>query len=140
MDEGVGAASIDPHREAIDRCFAGDSVEAMLGRLESEGGEWASRMRDKLSRMSPSALKIAVRQLRAGRELGFEDCMVMEYRLSQHVVPGHDFREGVRALLIDKDMQPRWQPATLAEVSADALDMWFAPLDGGDLEFPDLAW
>ncbi len=57
--------------------------------------------------------------------------------LSQRVIPGHDFREGVRALLVDKDMSPKWAPPTLAAVTDEQIDGVFAPLPGGDLTFPD---
>jgi enoyl-CoA hydratase len=63
--------------------------------------------------------------------------MVLEYRLSRRVVPAHDFREGVRALLVDKDMKPRWQPPTLEAVPDSEVDGYFAPLPQGDLTFPD---
>jgi enoyl-CoA hydratase len=87
--------------------------------------------------MSPTALKTAFRQIREGGTRDFEGCMAMEYRLSQRIVPGHDFREGVRALLVDKDMNPRWAPPTLAEVTEESIDGVFAPLPGGDLTFPE---
>jgi enoyl-CoA hydratase len=57
----------------------------------------------------------------------------LEYRLVQRFLAGHDFREGIRALIIDKDNQPRWRPELLAEVSPVAVDAYFAPLPEGDL-------
>jgi enoyl-CoA hydratase len=133
----AGPASIADHREAIDRCFSADSVAGIMARVGTEGGEWADRTLAALRRMSPTALKIAFRQIREGRGLDFEDCMMLEYRLSQRVIPGHDFREGVRALLVDRDMSPKWAPPTLADVTDDYIDGYFAPLPGGDLTFPD---
>jgi len=133
----AGPAPIAEYREGIDRCFSSASVEEIMGRLGDEDGEWAAKALAGLQRMSPSALKIAFRQIREGRQLDFEDCMMLEYRISQRVVPGHDFREGVRALLVDKDMSPRWAPPTLAAVTDELIDGVFAPLPGGDLTFPD---
>jgi len=132
----AGAPPLAENREAIDRCFSARSVEDILNRLAAEGGDWADKTRAALSRMSPSALKIAFRQIRAGAALDFEDCMMLEYRISQRIVPGHDFREGVRALLVDKDMSPRWDPPSLAAVSDAAADAVFAPLPDGELTFP----
>jgi enoyl-CoA hydratase len=133
----AGPASIADHREAIDRCFSADSVAGIMARVGAEGGEWADWTLAALRRMSPTALKIAFRQIGEGRGLDFEDCMMLEYRLSQRVIPGHDFREGVRALLVDRDMSPKWSPPTLAGVTDDHIDGYFAPLPGGDLTFPD---
>jgi enoyl-CoA hydratase/carnithine racemase len=128
-------APLAGHHAAIDRCFAGDSVEEIVAALEGEGGDWAARTLETLAAKSPFALKVAFRQLREGRALDFEAAMAMEYRLSQRVVPGQDFREGVRAVVVDKDQAPRWDPATLAEVSDDMVAACFAPLDGRELVF-----
>lgn len=136
LGDDAGTPPLAELRGAIDRCFAAGSVEEVLDRLAAEGGDWADETRAGLSRMSPSALKVAFRQIRAGAALEFEECMMLEYRLSQRVVPGHDFREGVRALLVDKDMSPRWDPPSLAAVSEEAVDAVFAPLGERDLTFP----
>lgn len=131
-----GAAPLAGQRAAIDRCFAANSVEAIVEALEAEEGEWAGTALAALSKKSPFALKVAFRQLRRGRDLDFEDCMAMEYRLSQRIVPGHDFREGVRAVVVDKDNSPRWDPPTLAAVPDDRVEACFAPLGGHELTFP----
>jgi enoyl-CoA hydratase len=133
----AGEAPMATHRAAIDRCFSAGSVEEIITRLEGESGEWAGKTLAALARMSPTALKTAFRQIREGAKRDFEGCMAMEYRISQRIVPGHDFREGVRALLVDKDMSPRWAPGALADVTEEAIDGVFAPLPGGDLTFPE---
>jgi enoyl-CoA hydratase len=126
-------------RAAIDRCFAGDTVEAVLDALgreaESGGsdGEWAAQTRAGLLAKSPTSLKITLRQLVVGQGYDIEAALALEYRLTQHFMQGHDFYEGVRAALIDKDQQPRWHPATLAEVSEAMVDGYFAPLGNGEL-------
>jgi len=125
----------------VDRCFAGDSVEAILDALALEaarGGEhsaWAQEARANLLSKSPTSLKITLRQLTIGRDYDLEAALTLEYRLTQHVMAAHDFYEGVRAILIDKDQKPRWHPATLAEVGDGMVDTYFAPIGDRELRF-----
>jgi len=136
-----GAAPLARRQEAIDRCFAGDSVAAILEALSREaatGGadaEWAAETRALLLTKSPTSLKITLRQLAQGRGFDIEAALALEYRLTQHVVAGHDFYEGVRAALIDRDHRPHWRPATLAEVDRAMVDRYFAPLGASELAF-----
>jgi enoyl-CoA hydratase len=138
-----GEAVLAKHRAAIDRCFSGNSIEAIRAALAGEGsaGEgsnWARETLAVLDKMSPLSLRITLRQIREGGRLEFEDCMRMEYRLVRRFMRGHDFFEGVRAALIDKDNQPRWQPATLADATPALVDSYFAPLtDEDELRFDD---
>src|SRR6266403_1484204 len=129
-----GPAPIAARQAAIDRCFAGATVEAILDALEREaagGGadaEWAAETRAGLLTKSPVSLKITLRQLIVGRGCSIEDALALEYRLTQHVMAGHDFYEGVRAVLVDKDQQPCWDPPTLSEVDDAMVETYFAPL------------
>ena len=129
-----GPPPLAARRAAIDRCFAADSVEAIIAALAREaasGGsdaEWAAETRAGLLTKSPTSLKITLRQLILGRGFAIEEALALEYRMTQHVMRGHDFYEGVRAALIDKDQRPRWDPATLAEVSETMVQSYFAPL------------
>ena len=84
---------------------------------------------------SPTSLKITLRQLIAGRGYDLDQALVLEYRLTTHFMDGHDFYEGVRAVVVDKDQNPRWRPATLGEVSDAAVEGYFAPLGGRELRF-----
>ena len=86
---------------------------------------------------SPTSQKISFRQLREGADLDFDACMVMEYRMAQRVMEGGDFFEGVRAVVVDKDMSPKWMPATLSKVSEEDVDRYFRPLGEADLSFAD---
>jgi len=149
IDGALAAVTGDPgtppplaaHRAAIDRCFAPESVEAVLDALaleaESGGadGEWAMQTRAALLTKSPTSLKVTLRQLTLGEGYDIEAALALEYRLTQHFMAGHDFYEGVRAALIDKDQCPRWHPATLAEVTDSMVDGYFAPLGPGELRF-----
>ena len=136
-----GPGSLAVLRPAIDRCFAGNSVEAILDALAAEaavGGpdaRWAEETRAGLLTKSPTSLKITLRQLTLGRDYDLETALALEYRLTQHVMAAHDFYEGVRAMLIDKDQAPRWRPATLAEASESMVDAYFTPIGDRELRF-----
>ncbi|KAG8432797.1 hypothetical protein GDO86_017151, partial [Hymenochirus boettgeri] len=87
-----------------------------------------------LSKMSPTSIKITFRQLKEGSSLTLQEALRMEYRLSQACMKGHDFYEGVRAVLIDKDQNPKWKPSSLEEVTNEYLDICFASLGSNDLK------
>jgi len=114
------------HRKRIATLFAAPSVEAILERLDRDGSDFATDAAQTIRMRSPTSLKLVFRQLREARGLNLKQCLAMEFRVANRVLPGHDFREGVRAALIDKDRNPKWQPASLAGVGD--LDAFFAPL------------
>ena len=130
-----GPATLPPRRAAIDRCFGGASVEAIVTALAAEDGAWAREAEAVLARASPTSLKITLRQLDAGGGLAIEAALALEYRMTQHCLAAPDFFEGIRAQLIDKDRRPRWQPATLDAVSESAVEGYFAPLGTRELSF-----
>lgn len=133
---GAAPPPEDPDRgREIDRCFGADSVEGILESLAREGGAWASGTREELLGKSPTSMKITLRQLRMGRGADFDEELVTEYRMSQACVAGHDFPEGVRAVLVDRDGSPRWSPGTLEEVGEELVAAHFAVPAGGDLTF-----
>lgn len=136
LHEHQGLAELADQRQLIDHCFSGEAVEEIIERLSEQDGEWAAKTREAMLRMSPLAMKITLRELRRGKQLTFENCMTMEYRISQRIAKAHDFREGVRAVLVDKDRKPRWNPARLEDVSDEQVEAFFAPLDGNELVFP----
>ena len=128
----AGVAMLAAHRDAIDRAFAAPSVKDILDRLELEG-DWGRETATMLRRRSPTSLKVTFRQMREGEALDFESCQRMEFRIMARTMAGHDFYEGVRAAIIDKDQTPRWVPADLNMVSESEIEEYFAPLD--DEEF-----
>ncbi len=125
-DDDPGQAPVAAHREDIDRLFGGHGVEAIFEALEG-GGEWAAGQLATLRTKSPQTLKVAFRQLHADAP-DFAANMAMEYRIGARVVRRHDFIEGVRAVIVDKDNAPRWDPPTLEGVTDAMLDDIFAPL------------
>ncbi len=128
-----GPAPLAEHRAAIDRCFGFDTVEEIMAALSAEGTEWAAATACTLASRSPTSLKISLRQLRLGRGMSYADCVTMEYRMALACMAGHDFYEGIRAVLIDKDNAPRWWPASLAEVDGETVARHFAALGAEDL-------
>ena len=114
---------------AIRKHFAFDTLEQVLASLESDGGEWAVKELASLRTKSPQACKVSLRQLEASLGLEtFAQNMVMEYRLGGRVLVLPDFAEGVRAVIVDKDQNPQWNPATPEGVTEEMLDAIFAPL------------
>jgi len=118
----------------IDTIFSAATVEAILERLERDGSDWALDTAATIRGKSPTATKLAFRQIREGKSKSFDDCMRMEFRMVNRVIAGHDFYEGVRATIINKDGKPKWKPATLAEVAEIDIDHYFLPL--GEKELP----
>jgi enoyl-CoA hydratase len=133
--EPPGESAIAAHRGQIDRYFGHNAVEDIIADLQSDGGDWADETLTAIYAMSPSSLKIALRQIRLGAKMAFPQVMTMEYRISQSCARSHDFYEGIRAALIDKDRQPKWEPPRIADVSEEAVDGYFTPLGTNDLLF-----
>ena len=103
--------------EKINELFSGNSLEDIFGRMENDNSEFSQKNLSLLRSKSPTSLKITFRQIRNGSDLNFEDCMKMEFRMVSKVMDDHDFYEGVRALIIDKDNTPVWKPETVEKIS-----------------------
>lgn len=129
----AGESEIAPHREKIDSCFGHDRMEDIVAALQADGSAWADETLQALYGMSPTSLKVALRQIRLGAQMPFAQVMTMEYRLSQALMQGHDFYEGIRAALIDKDRQPKWNPPRIGEVLDQDVDACFQSLGERDL-------
>jgi enoyl-CoA hydratase len=119
----------------IDRCFAPDSIEAILAALEAESADWAAVARERMAEASPTSLKLILRQSIRGKGCDIETALCLEYRVIAHLLHRPDFYEGIRALLIDKDRSPRWHPASLAEVTEAEVEACYEPLREGELRF-----
>ena len=126
-------ARIVNNLDKINKFFASDVYEEILAALEADDSEWAAKERDTLGTKSPQTCKVALRQLKESAAMvSFANEMRNEYRIGYHVLVMHDFIEGVRALIVDKDNDPKWNPATPAEVSDAWIDGIFAPLPAGE--------
>jgi enoyl-CoA hydratase len=126
-------AAIEANLPAITKLFASDRLEDVIAALDGDDSEWAQRERDTLGTKSPLSCKVSLRLLAEGAgRTSFADEMRAEYALAGRVVRTHDFREGVRALLIDKDNTPQWDPPSPAVVTNAMLDELFAPLPAAE--------
>ena len=131
--EPAPESELVPYRAKIDKYFAYDRVEEIFVALERDASPWALETLKALQAVSPSSLKIGLKQIRLGAKMDFAEVMTMEYRLSQACLNRPDFYEGVRAALIDKDRRPRWNPPTIAKVKDTDIDACFQSLGSGDL-------
>ncbi|CAN1238080.1 3-hydroxyisobutyryl-CoA hydrolase 1 [Linum grandiflorum] len=131
--------------DVIDRCFSRRTVEDILSALESEAmvkeDDWISKAIQSLKKASPTSLKISLRSIREGRIQGVGQCLTREFRMVCHVMEGSlskDFFEGCRAILLDKDRNPKWEPAKLELISDGMVDQYFSRMDDADWEDLDL--
>ncbi|XP_061711542.1 3-hydroxyisobutyryl-CoA hydrolase, mitochondrial isoform X2 [Cydia pomonella] len=122
----------------INYCFAAGSVEEIIERLQKVNNDWSNKTLKTLHSVCPGSLKITLRALQRGAQLELGQCLKMEYRVACRSTENHDFPEGVRALLVDKDNSPKWKPATLAEVTDDYVEEFFKKLpEDRELKFFD---
>ncbi|PRQ58245.1 putative 3-hydroxyisobutyryl-CoA hydrolase [Rosa chinensis] len=138
------------YMDVIDKCFSQSTVEEILSSLEKELAtiinitdhhEWLLSAIQSLRQASPTSLKIALRSIRGGRRLqGVGECIVREYRIIYHVLCGeisNDFMEGCRAILLDKDKNPKWKPSRLELVTDQMVGHYFSRLhDDEELKLP----
>ena len=133
LAESPGSDPLAVNRAIIDSCFSAATAEGIIEALSAEGSDFALATRDALLGKSPTSMKISLELMRRGREASnLADVLLLEYRLSQACMAGHDYYEGIRAVLVDKDHSPKWQPATLAEVGDDIVAAHFAAPAHGD--------
>jgi len=120
----------------IDRLFAFDTMEEIVAALEADGSAFAQGALKTLARKSPTSLKVALKLLRlAHGASSLEECLAREYRASLEVIVSHEFREGVRAAVIDKDRNPQWRPARLDDVDEAIVARYFANRGADELKF-----
>lgn len=132
---GKPAPSTAAARQArVDELFAGATVEAISETLARAKESWAEAALGVLQHASPISLKVSLRMLREGRNMPIDEALRREYRICMRITGGHDFREGVRAALIDKDNAPRWQPDRLDLIDDATVAAYFAPLAPAEQE------
>ena len=135
VQEAIGRLARDPgepplsqHRETIERCFSFDMVDEILSALEADGSDFAAATRKTLLTKSPSSLVLTLCLLRLGRRSpNLEACLEREFHASLALLEEGDFREGIRAAVIDKDKSPRWNPPSLDAVDPARIAGWLEP-------------
>lgn len=134
LNDPAGEAPLEAYRDAIDFHFGHDSVEDILASLDG-GDDWAREQAAVIRRMSPTSCKLTLLGLRMGADAEIEEALVTEYRMVCAIRHGHDFYEGIRAQLIDKDRKPLWNPARLEDVSEAEVARHLVAPESGDLTF-----
>jgi enoyl-CoA hydratase len=138
------ASALSRQRDWIDACYASGDAGDIVDRLRAWTGPGradAAEAADTIEAKSPTSVKVTLASLRRAANLTLDEALAQEYRAGMRFLSGPDFREGIRAQVVDKDRNPQWKPATLAEVLPAQVDRFFQPLDGGELDLqpgPDL--
>ncbi|XWN33209.1 MAG: enoyl-CoA hydratase/isomerase family protein [Devosia sp.] len=126
--------------KAIADGFSADSVSEMVARLEAAGDAFSAKAAAAIKGKSPTSLSVTLRAIRGAKGRPFEACLRDEFRILCQILKGHDFYEGIRSVVIDKDNAPRWDPASLSAVEPAAIDAHFMEPERGDLPLPSDGW
>ncbi len=131
--EPAPPSALEQQRDWIDRCYTGGDAGEILHRLREAGGD-AAAAAEAIAAKSPTAVKLTLASLRRVRGMGLADALAQEYRVGLRCLSGPDFREGIRAQVVDKDRTPRWRPGSLADVTDEDVEAYFAPLGDRELQ------
>lgn len=119
-----GPSGLAAHRAMIDYCFGAASIDEICSRLTQVGGPWADETRATLDAVSPLSLEVTLAAIAAGKQQSLRDCLAMELQVATHLIQTHDFVEGVRAMLVDKDRSPSWAAAGEQRFDYAAAGLW----------------
>jgi enoyl-CoA hydratase len=133
---GETSGPVAAMRPQIDRWFSHDRMQDIVAALQGDGSELAQSTLKTLNEKSPRGLVVALKLLRLARaSSSLEQCLVREYRAALEVFASDDFREGVRAAVIDKDRNPKWSPAAIEDVTPEMVAPYFAEIGADELVF-----
>lgn len=121
----VPASNVMLQKNMIETLFSEQTLDAIIHALKNKNDAWCDETLAHLSVKSPTSLKVTLEALQRGEKQNYDTCMDMELQITTHFLHSHDFFEGIRAILIDKDKNPQWQPKTLADVSDQAIAAYF---------------
>lgn len=127
------AGPVEENGMLIEHAFSASSVDEVLERLDASSDAFAIKTANAIRGKSPTSLLISFEQMKRGAALNFNECMKLEYRIVSHILKGEDFFEGIRAVVVDKDQSPKWQPNQLAQVDRAGLASYFEEPSDGDL-------
>lgn len=116
---------LDQILPTIKKCFSGSTVEEIFENLDRDGSDWAQKTLNILKRNSPTSLKVTHRSITTGRNISLRDCLKMEMRVVVNYTEGSEFKEGVRAVLIDKDFKPKWSRKSIYDVTEKDVERFF---------------
>lgn len=119
--------------DLIENLFSGSSVSDILEGLNGSGEEFARKTASAIRAKSPTSVLIAFEQMKRGKELSFNECMKLEYRIVSRILLENDFYEGIRAAIVDKDQDPAWSPTQFGQVDSATLASYFEEPPEGDL-------
>ena len=128
-------SELQQYQNEIDNCFSKETIEDILIGLQKTKNPWCEEVVATLQTRSPTSLKVTLAALQRGSNMEFDDCMRMEYRMTQHFMQQPDFYEGIRAAIVDKDRNPDWQPKCLDDVTNAIVQKYFVEQKYGELEF-----
>ena len=130
------SARLPKEREWIDACYRGDTLEEIVARLRISRAEGAQAALEIMRKASPTSLKVTLRNIRSAAAFErVEQSFAQDYRIALACIAGHDFIEGIRAAIIDKDRNPRWRPETIGAVAAEIVDRHFRSVGELELRF-----
>jgi len=133
---GETAGPVAAKQATIDKWFAHDRMQDIVAALQRDGSELAQATLKTLSEKSPRGMVVTLKLLRLARKAkSLEECLVREYRAALQVFASDDFREGVRAAVIDKDRQPKWSPPRIEDVTPEMVAPYFAEIGADELKF-----
>ena len=125
VDKIIKAFSISPavmHENNVARYFSFKTIEEIVAALKNNAGEWEAETLRQLLQRSPTSLKVTLKQLQLAKNKTFDEVIKMDLHIASTMLNHHDFYEGVRAAIIDKDKKPKWQPECFSEVGDDSID------------------
>ncbi|EKD70249.1 MAG: hypothetical protein ACD_46C00587G0003, partial [uncultured bacterium] len=125
----IGSTELRDMQPMLDECFQQNTMEEILQALHHHNHPLCQETANTIVKKSPTSLKVTLRALQEGKYLDFDTCMRHEYRLTNRFLRGHDFPEGIRAVIIDKDHSPHWMPSTLHEVTRQDVEEYFSTLE-----------
>uniref|UniRef100_A0A914QSI7 3-hydroxyisobutyryl-CoA hydrolase, mitochondrial n=1 Tax=Panagrolaimus davidi TaxID=227884 RepID=A0A914QSI7_9BILA len=128
--KNVPEFSLKSNLETINTTFNGKSVENIIEKLQAKGDEFSKKQVNELMKMSPTSLKVTFQQLMNGSVSNFSSIFTMEHRMTYHFLDGNDFYEGCRAILVDKDRNPKWNPNKLEDISPEDVNKYFSAVYG----------
>jgi len=115
-----------PNRAVIDQTFAAPRIEDILAALLGQGTDWAAHTARVIESRSPTSLKVTLARLREAADQDFDAITALDFTIAQHFLMGHDFYEGVRAMVVSKDRMPQWAPQTFEALTEDIVHGYFA--------------